>query len=279
MTETAATPPLESNGEPFIVRPREGRMIAGVCAGIAKRLDLDVTLVRVIAVALTLVSGIGLAAYLAAWALTPSTDRPAPIHPGGRASRVASRVPAILLIILAAIVLSALGNALWWGWGAPVGLLAFILVAALVFGTRQGRWLLASLAALIVVAIATVGIWGTHFGSRSYAVSSLTDLHSSYDYGAGRVTLDLSALDVTGRHRTNVHLGRGDVNVYVPSNVAVLVHGETGVGSVTIDGHKVTGFDAEQARVLGDGTETDLDRLDVFVTVGVGAIHFHTGTP
>ncbi|WP_203569126.1 PspC domain-containing protein [Aestuariimicrobium ganziense] len=49
------------------------RMIAGVCSAIAKATKLDVGLVRIIAVVLAFVtSGVGLAIYLAAWAILPS---------------------------------------------------------------------------------------------------------------------------------------------------------------------------------------------------------------
>jgi|GEM_PF-3311907 len=48
-------------------------MVAGVCAGVAGYLDVDVALVRVAAVALAL-AGIGLPAYLAAWILVPDED-------------------------------------------------------------------------------------------------------------------------------------------------------------------------------------------------------------
>ena len=81
MTENTETPqeqPVHDEHEPLFVRPREGRMVAGVCAGIADRWNLDITLVRIATVALTLISGVGLAVYLAAWLLTPSTDRPVP---------------------------------------------------------------------------------------------------------------------------------------------------------------------------------------------------------
>ena len=47
-------------------------MLAGVAAGIARYLDTDVTLVRVIVAALALVHGAGLALYLAAWLLIPT---------------------------------------------------------------------------------------------------------------------------------------------------------------------------------------------------------------
>src|SRR3954454_23593971 len=77
MTETTAT--ADQPASPLFVRPTEGRMFAGVCAGVAKRWNLDVTLVRIVAVVLTLLSGVGLAAYVAAWLLTPSVDGPAPL--------------------------------------------------------------------------------------------------------------------------------------------------------------------------------------------------------
>jgi hypothetical protein len=165
---------------------------------------------------------------------------------------------------------------LWWGWGAPVGLLVVILLIALVFGTRSGRWFLASLMALIVLGLTAVGVWGADFGDRNYHVASLADLRGSYDYGAGKINLDLSDLTVSGRHRTEVRLGRGNVDVTVPSNVAVWVHGRAGLGCVTIDGHKVSGIDSEQSQLLGPGTESDVDRLTVDVKVGFGHVTVHT---
>lgn len=276
MTETTEIPENAAHDEPLFVRPREGRMLAGVCAGIAKRWNVDITLVRIGTVALTLLSGIGLAVYLAAWLLTPSVDGPAPLRPGGRGTRWASRLPALLLIVIAALALTAVAHSLWWGWGAPVGLLAVVLLIALIIGTRRGRWLLASVVALIVLALATVGIFGAEFGDRNYHVSSLADLRGSYDYGAGKVNLDLTNLAVSGRHRTEVRLGRGNVTVTVPNNVAVWVHGYAGIGSVTIDGHKVGGIDAEQSQLVGAGTATDVDRLTVYAKVGVGHVDIKT---
>lgn len=52
-------------------RPREGRMIGGVCAGIAQYLNTDVTVVRVVTVCLALFAGVGPLAYIAAWLIMP----------------------------------------------------------------------------------------------------------------------------------------------------------------------------------------------------------------
>ena len=47
------------------------RMLGGVAGGIADYLNADVTVVRVVIAALTLLNGVGLALYLAAWLLIP----------------------------------------------------------------------------------------------------------------------------------------------------------------------------------------------------------------
>ena len=50
-------------------RSGDERMLAGVARGIARYLNADVTLVRVIIAALALFTGAGAALYLAAWLL------------------------------------------------------------------------------------------------------------------------------------------------------------------------------------------------------------------
>ena len=60
------------NGTKILVRPRKGRMMAGICAAIAGYTGLDVTLVRVIVTVVSIVTGgAGALAYLAAWMIIP----------------------------------------------------------------------------------------------------------------------------------------------------------------------------------------------------------------
>ncbi len=56
-----------------LVRPKDGRVIAGVCAGIADSVGLDVNLVRILAAVLTVFTGGvgGVVVYLVAWAVIP----------------------------------------------------------------------------------------------------------------------------------------------------------------------------------------------------------------
>jgi phage shock protein PspC (stress-responsive transcriptional regulator) len=53
-------------------RSGDDRMLAGVAGGIARYLNADVTLVRVIIAALALFTGAGAALYIAAWLLIPA---------------------------------------------------------------------------------------------------------------------------------------------------------------------------------------------------------------
>lgn len=54
-----------------LVRPRNGRKIAGVCLGFAEYFDLDVALVRVVWLVCSLFGLLGVIAYCAAWIVIP----------------------------------------------------------------------------------------------------------------------------------------------------------------------------------------------------------------
>jgi len=57
-----------------LMRSRADKKIAGVCAGLAHHFDLDVSLVRLLAIFLTLATGLcpGIVTYLLAWIIIPS---------------------------------------------------------------------------------------------------------------------------------------------------------------------------------------------------------------
>ncbi len=66
-----------------LVRPREGRKIAGVCLGLAEYFDLDVSLIRLVWVLAVVFGGTGLLAYLVGWIVMPEEPEPAP-QPAGQ---------------------------------------------------------------------------------------------------------------------------------------------------------------------------------------------------
>lgn len=55
-------------------RPHQGRWVAGVAAGLAEYLEVDVVVVRIALVAAAAVGGVGIPLYLAAWLLVPDED-------------------------------------------------------------------------------------------------------------------------------------------------------------------------------------------------------------
>jgi len=54
-----------------LYRPFQDRMLAGVAAGIARYLGVEVTVVRIVLAVLTVVGGVGVPLYLAGWLLIP----------------------------------------------------------------------------------------------------------------------------------------------------------------------------------------------------------------
>lgn len=55
-------------------RPRRNRVIAGVCAAVALRFNLSITLVRVLTVLAVLFAGLSLWVYVVLWIVIPNDD-------------------------------------------------------------------------------------------------------------------------------------------------------------------------------------------------------------
>ena len=62
-----------------LVRRREGRLVAGVCAGLSAYFGIDVNLVRVGFAVFTIFWGLGALIYLIAWAVIPEEGEPSSI--------------------------------------------------------------------------------------------------------------------------------------------------------------------------------------------------------
>src|SRR5215475_5916060 len=54
-----------------LTRPRDGRWLGGVCAGLGRYFDLSPAIYRIAFVALALAGGTGILVYIAAWAVIP----------------------------------------------------------------------------------------------------------------------------------------------------------------------------------------------------------------
>src|SRR5690349_7545026 len=92
-----------------LTRSSDDKVLGGVCGGLARYLNVDPVVVRVVAVVLALIGGAGIAAYFAAWLLVPSDDPNAPEHRG----RAATILGVFLIVVAVGAVLPFRG----WGWG------------------------------------------------------------------------------------------------------------------------------------------------------------------
>jgi phage shock protein PspC (stress-responsive transcriptional regulator) len=69
---TATNPEVGGQDGPEpLCRPAHDRMLAGVAAGVARYLGVDVTIVRIVLAVLAFVGGAGVPIYLAGWLLIP----------------------------------------------------------------------------------------------------------------------------------------------------------------------------------------------------------------
>jgi len=72
--ETHAQEEARAQASRPLYRPVEDRMLAGVAAGAARYLGVDVTVVRIVLAVLAVMGGAGVPIYLAGWLLIPDED-------------------------------------------------------------------------------------------------------------------------------------------------------------------------------------------------------------
>ena len=104
-----ATEAGTTNAKPALRRDQERRVVAGVCAGIASRLDLDPLVVRIVFVAAAAAGGAGFFLYALGWLVMPAGDATGVADTqrasrGGRGSvEVALGVALLLIAVLLAL--------------------------------------------------------------------------------------------------------------------------------------------------------------------------------
>ena len=116
-------------------RSSDDRIVAGVCAGVARHLNIDPILVRIAVVALTFVGLSGLILYLAAWFLLPEDNADQSVAANWfKLDQNEPQVRAIGLFAAAVLAVVAIvgdtGWGLWWigWWVLPAAFLFWLFV-------------------------------------------------------------------------------------------------------------------------------------------------------
>ena len=117
-----------------------------------------------------------------------------------------------------------------------VGLITIGLVLILATWVGRARGLIAI--GLILVPIAALAAvvsvpFDKGLGQQRYAPIE-TSGSIAYEYGIGKLTVDLRDLESTGTTDVRVELGIGSLVVLVPDDVNVDIHGEAGAGEIRV---------------------------------------------
>jgi phage shock protein C len=125
-----------------LYRSRTDRMIAGVCGGLAEYFNIDSTLVRLAAVALTLAGGSGVLAYLIFWFVVPQrpldmsasekppTSSDAKEHPVDKEETEAGTAALFVGVLLTVLgFLFLVGNFISFAWLSFSKLWPLVLIA------------------------------------------------------------------------------------------------------------------------------------------------------
>ncbi len=257
MSETASseTPPSEPAGPvsgpdapvgdapaPALSRVREGRILGGVAAGLARRFKVEPAIVRVGFILASVAWGLGVLVYLALWILLPLEEAaPSP----RRARRLLILLGASLVIVAAAtraqhpgvphvlvvVVLITLVIALFDEARHPIGVArTFLRALSALLGAGVALVLLAGV--LVVAAGPLSGIpLGGGVGQRVVHLSGRGS-PSAIRLLAGSLEIDLGALGPASRLSLSASVDVGQLSVRVPAGTRVVLDARTGIGGV-----------------------------------------------
>jgi phage shock protein PspC (stress-responsive transcriptional regulator)/predicted membrane protein len=278
-------------------RSRSDRMLAGVSGGLASYFEIHPAFFRVGFVVLTLLGGAGIVIYLAAALVMPDEGKEDSVVSAALRNRRDRPWPLIGLALLALAGVILLSHATLWP-GGDAWIVLLIAGAAILWITHQGKAdattdakqlatrdsrrirrffvalavALASLVALVLVAAAVFAAVvhvhvGRGVGERTYNVAGIQDLRENYRLGIGRIVLDLSDVQFPADDETHVNarVDVGRLDVIVPPDVALRVHGDTQFGDVNLLGDIADGHDVERS-VVQDGKRVLV--LDAHVGAG-----------
>jgi phage shock protein PspC (stress-responsive transcriptional regulator) len=207
-----------------ITRPRRGRVLGGVCAGLAARWGVPAARVRLGFVVAGVLFGLGVMVYITAWLIFPGESE------DGRGQRgivLLAQACGALLGLATLAGAGAVATVFGFGW-VIVALACAILVGTLAGWARLGPgWALLPIGALVLpsAALAMGGVRvDPSTDSVTVAPRTYTDLED-YTSGLGLLTFDLrkTALPESGTVKLKIDAGLRRTLIALPHDRCVHV--------------------------------------------------------
>ena len=175
-------------------RSRDGKWLAGVCAGLARARGISAAPIRAGFVIGALIGGLGVLVYLVCWLIIPEQgEQPGDLSSGWIVAVAKACAACVGLVTLA--VLAAVATLFGFGWVA-VALVAAVLVAVLAWWPKLGpAWALLPIAAIALpsAAVAASGVeLAAQPGNETIAPKSLSaNGVVTFRAGTGTMLIDL----------------------------------------------------------------------------------------
>jgi hypothetical protein len=212
----------------------------------------------------------------------PYAYEPPPPKPPRQRSYLGILTVSVVLVAMGVLALIDVS-----GWQVPatsylltaLGIVAAGLIVGAWYGRSRGLIALGivlglALGPATVIDVVTDGTWEWNTADDvRLGPQTAAELQPEYDFGAGKVTLDLTDLaSPTADLATRIEVGAGEVVVLVPPGMDAHVDAQTGVGDVEVLGRHTSGFGSHQE-------VTDLGRdgagggeLDLEIELGMGRV-------
>ena len=147
-----------------------------------------------------------------------------------------------------------------------------LLVGAFV---GRARWLIFVGIFMLPILLVT-SLWSTIFnwtaGDYTYSPANVSEVDSVYELGAGQLTIDLtglSAAELAEVGTIKASLGAGEMKIFVPVGVGVLLDASVGLGDIDVPGPDQEGIGPSMSRQFGPSPIV----LFIDAEVGVGLVN------
>jgi Cell wall-active antibiotics response 4TMS YvqF len=163
-------------------------------------------------------------------------------------------------------------------WGALLPVALMLVGAALLLTARSGsgRGLIPlGIVLTIVLGLGTVlpGVpVGGGVGERRVEPTTIARVDDEHELGIGSLRIDLTGVDFPdGDHSLDASVGIGELVIIVPSDLAVMAHGEIGAGNFMFMDDERSGLGVEETFTDDDYEGAEL-ALRIEASVGLGSI-------